>query len=90
MSSIETIGEAWNAGWEFSATCRGGTMDTGMSSRKCDWKYQLDTMTLLATRGRDFPIMNLADRFRCPRCGSRSIRVLFITPGSGSRKTASK
>ncbi|TBG52612.1 hypothetical protein ELG74_36575 (plasmid) [Rhizobium leguminosarum] len=90
MAEIETIGEAWNAGWKFSATCRHGTMDTGMSSRKCDWKYDLDTMTLLATRGRDFPIMRLSERLRCPRCGSRDIRVLFVLPGSTNRKSATR
>jgi hypothetical protein len=85
MSEIETIGQAWNAGWRFNASCRHGTMDTGSSSRK----YELDTMTLVATRGRDFPIMNLAERLRCPRCGSRKISVLFIAPGSASRKSVS-
>ncbi|TBE73875.1 hypothetical protein ELG97_37035 [Rhizobium leguminosarum] len=63
-------------------------MDTGLSSRKCDWKFELCTTTLLATRGRDFPIFDLRDRLRCPRCGSRSISVMTIVPGTPSRKTA--
>ncbi len=88
MASIETIGEAFNNGWQVSASCRHGTMDTGSSSRKCDWKYPLDMMTLVATRGRDFPMADLGDRLRCPRCGSRKISVMYVTPSNGSKRTA--
>ncbi|RWX36691.1 hypothetical protein EHI43_08770 [Rhizobium leguminosarum] len=63
-------------------------MDTGSSSRKCDWKHSLDMMTLVATRGRDFPILNLAARLRCPRCGSRRLRVMFLPPSAAPRHRA--
>ncbi|TAW54625.1 hypothetical protein ELG63_36605 [Rhizobium leguminosarum] len=65
-------------------------MDTGSSSRKCDWKFELCTTTLLATRGRDFPVFDLKDRLRCPRCGSRSISVMPVIPGAPNRKSASR
>jgi DNA-directed RNA polymerase subunit RPC12/RpoP len=33
--------------------------------------------SLVWTRGRNFPLEMLKDRLRCPRCGSRYVRVLF-------------
>jgi hypothetical protein len=66
MSEIGTIGDAFNQGWQLSAACRHGLVDTGSSSRKCDWKYNLDMTTLVATRGRDFPIDRVSERLRCP------------------------
>ncbi|MBP2462063.1 MULTISPECIES: hypothetical protein [unclassified Rhizobium] len=45
MSEIGTIGDAFNQGWQLSAACRHGLVDTGSSSRKCDWKYNLDMTT---------------------------------------------
>jgi len=50
--------------------------------RECDWRYELDMMTLVATRGRDFPLAMLSGRLRCPRCGSRKVALSF-TPGDG-------
>jgi len=31
--------------------------------------------TLICTRGRAFPLARLAERLRCPRCGSRHVAV---------------
>lgn len=90
MSEIGTIGDAFNQGWQLSAACRHGLVDTGSSSRKCDWKYNLDMTTLVATRGRDFPIDRVSERLRCPRCGSRKISVFFVTPSMPTRRTANR
>ncbi|WP_234823080.1 hypothetical protein [Ensifer adhaerens] len=43
-------------------------------------------LTLVTTRGRDFPLALLASRLRCPRCGSRLVSVAFIPPAGGDLK----
>ncbi|RVH56263.1 hypothetical protein CN213_16075 [Sinorhizobium meliloti] len=88
MTGIETLGEAHNAGWQLVARCRRGKVDHGHSARECHWRYELDMMTLVATRGRDFPLIRLAERLRCPRCGNRNITVVFSAPGNGERRAA--
>ncbi|MCZ4076263.1 hypothetical protein [Agrobacterium sp. LMR679] len=51
---VETIGEAFNADWQLFARCVDGRVDLGHAALKCEWRYDLDMMTLVATRGRDF------------------------------------
>ena len=41
---------------------------------------QLDTETLVCTRGRAFPLAQLESRLRCPKCGSRGMAVMFEPP----------
>lgn len=54
---METLGDAWEGGWQVSAVCHGGMIDLGSKShKKCDWKYDFDMPTLLAAKGRKFPI----------------------------------
>ena len=36
----------------------------------------VDRETLIWTRGRLFPLDNLGRYFKCPRCGSRQVRIL--------------
>lgn len=83
--SIETLGEAYAAGWGVRLSCaqpsRVGTTKVG----RCMWSGNLDMMTLVATRGHGLPLERLADLFRCPGCGSRRVRVLCEVP-SGSRR----
>lgn len=55
--------------------------------RQCIWSYDLDMLTLVATRGMDFPLSMVASRLRCPRCGSRSVTVVFMPPSEGDRRT---
>lgn len=90
MSDIETLGQAWNAGWRIKARCPVGRIDLGKASRKCDWNYELDVMTLVATRGRDFPVMRMADVLRCPRCGCRKIAIMLVLPSNGNRQAAAR
>jgi hypothetical protein len=54
-------------------------------SRECTYRVELDVESLVWTRGRDFPINRLAERLRCPRCGSRYVRVLFDPPPASRR-----
>jgi hypothetical protein len=37
-------------------------------------------VSIVATRGRDFPISQLEQRLRCPRRGSRRVAVMFNVP----------
>ncbi len=37
------------------------------------------------TRGRDFPLSLLAERLRCPRCGSRRVAVIYDPPAGIGR-----
>jgi DNA-directed RNA polymerase subunit RPC12/RpoP len=41
--------------------------------------------SLVWTCGRDFPLTRLEVRLRCPRCGSRAVRVLFEPPDTTAR-----
>ncbi|VTZ60825.1 conserved hypothetical protein [Sinorhizobium medicae] len=83
---VETIGEAFSLGWQLKARCAFGNREGMKSVRQCTWSYDLDMLTLVATRGRDFPLAMLASRLRCPRCGSRRIAVVFMPPIEGDRR----
>jgi hypothetical protein len=74
----ETIGEAMDAGWEISARCAWGGREGLKSVRECSWKHKLDVVTLVATRGRDFPLAMLSQRMRCPVCGSRRVAIAYL------------
>lgn len=71
--AIETIGEAYMHGWHIWAPCAYGRREGLKSIRKCICSYDLDMATLVATRGRDFPLAQIGERLRCPRCGSRKV-----------------
>ncbi|RVQ02036.1 hypothetical protein CN069_14970 [Sinorhizobium meliloti] len=83
---VETIGEAFSEGWQLRARCAYGNREGMKSVRRCTWTYDLDMLTLVATRGRDFPMAMLASRLRCPRCGSRAVSVVFMPPSEGDRR----
>lgn len=83
---VETIGEAFSLGWQLKARCAYGNREGLKSVRRCTWTYDLDMLTLVSTRGRDFPLAMLASRLRCPRCGSRAVSVVFVPPGEGDRR----
>ena len=77
---VSTLGEAWSAGWQIRVRCAGGRRDGMKSVRECVHGAKLDLSTLLWTRGRDMPLTALAERLKCPRCGSRQVRVIFEPP----------
>lgn len=76
MSGIETLGEAWRQSWRITAACALGRRPE-KHVRECFWQAELDMLTLVATRGRDFPVARIAERLRCPRCGCRQVRVMI-------------
>ncbi|OKP79753.1 hypothetical protein BTE77_06590 [Ensifer adhaerens] len=86
FAMVETIGEAHSLGWKLRAKCAYGKRDGLKSIRECVWTYDLDMLTLVSTRGRDFPMSMLASRLRCPRCGSRRVSVVFMPPADGDRR----
>jgi hypothetical protein len=84
MPMVETIRQARDYGWKAKARCAYGKRDAMKSIRACIQATDLDMDTLVWTRGRDFPLARLAERLRCPRCGSREVSVMFIPP-AGAR-----
>jgi hypothetical protein len=86
IAMVETIGEAFSLGWQLKARCAFGNREGMKSVRQCTWSYDLDMLTLVATRGRDFPLAMLASRLRCPRCGSRRMAVVFMPPSEGDKR----
>src|SRR5215217_2986916 len=68
---VETLAEAYTLSWRVHMRCAWGKRDGMKSVRECLFRCELDMETLAATRGRDFPLARLAERLRCPRCGSR-------------------
>jgi hypothetical protein len=87
LSMVETIGEAYALGWHVVARCKYGREDgpSSKSSRECNYRYELDMQTLVWTRGRAFPLSRLESRLRCPKCGSRSVVVMFQPPANAAK-----
>ena len=54
--------------------------------RECTFNAHLDLPTLLWTRGREFPLLALGDRLKCPACGSRRVSVMFVPPATPNRQ----
>jgi hypothetical protein len=81
---VETLGDALDLSWRVHMRCAHGPRDGMKRRRECVYGRALDLETLVCTRGRAFPLARLAERLRCPRCGSREIAVLFDPPaGAG-------
>jgi hypothetical protein len=80
--AVETLGEACAQGWRVTVRCSYGRTESprSQSSRECSYRKELDMETLVWTRGRGFPLSRLESRLRCPRCGSRSVVVLYQPP----------
>src|SRR5262245_51257934 len=86
---VETLGEAWSLGWRVHMRCAKPTRNGMKSVRGCVYRCELDMETLVCTRGRAFPLALLADRLRCPRCGSRQVSVMYDPPSGAGRVSAS-
>jgi hypothetical protein len=84
---VETLGEAWSLGWRVHMRCAKPTREGMKSVRECIFRCELDMETLVCTRGRAFPLARLAERLRCPRCGSRQVAVVYHAP-SGVHRAA--
>jgi len=89
---IGTIGEAHDLGWKLRAYCRHGNRDGMKSIRECTWSIDLHLPTLVATRGRAFPLASVGSRLKCIRCGSMRVSVIFEPPtiATESRARASR
>lgn len=86
--SVETLGEALQAGWRVRARCAFGKRDGLKSIRECNRTVELDLGSLAWTRGRNFPLARLGDRMMCPDCGSRKVTVTFEPPAGGGAQPA--
>jgi DNA-directed RNA polymerase subunit RPC12/RpoP len=80
--AIETLGEAMDFSWRVTVRCADGPRDGMKRVRDCVYGGELDLNTLVWTRGRDFPLARLENRLKCPRCGSRRVRLAFSVPPS--------
>jgi hypothetical protein len=78
--SVETLGEAWNHSWQLHMRCLDDGREGLKHRRPCNYRTELHVQTLVCTRGRDFPLARIAERLRCPRCGSRRVAVIFGPP----------
>jgi DNA-directed RNA polymerase subunit RPC12/RpoP len=78
----ETLGQAWNLGWQIRIRCLDGGREGLKHRRDCGYRTELDLQTLVCTRGRDFPLARIAERLRCPRCGCRRVAVMFDPPAN--------
>jgi len=83
---VETLDEAWNLGCHLTMRCLDNGREGMKNKRECGYRRDLELETLVATRGRTFPLADLASRLRCPRCGCRRVAVMFGPPLT--RKTA--
>jgi hypothetical protein len=85
---VETLGEALSLGWRVHMRCARPMHDRMKSTRECVFRCELDMETLVCTRGRAFPLARLAERLRCPRCGSRQVSVVYDAPSGANRVSA--
>ena len=86
--SVETLGDAHAAGWRITVRCAWGPRDGMKRARECVHGAELDLETLIWTRGRDFPLALLDSRLKCPRCGSRRVRLAFVIPSEPKQMRA--
>lgn len=88
LMAVETIGEALDFSWRLTVRCAHGPRDGMKRVRECVYGGELDLQTLVWTRGRDFPLARLESRLKCPRCGSRQVRLAFSVPPSSRQMRA--
>jgi hypothetical protein len=86
---IETLGDAFTHSVKVWMACAWGPQTKGYQrGRECQYRKDLDLETLICTRGRDFPMVRLGERVRCPRCGSREVRVVWNFPSNSGAAAA--
>ena len=80
MRHRKTLGEAWKSGWRLRARCfwLGPNKSGNRKTVWCDMTVELDMVTLVWTRGENFPLNMLKERVRCPKCWRLDkVRVFF-------------
>lgn len=90
MPAVSTLGEARAYGWKLTVRCAGGKGDAMKKHRACVTSAGLDLETLVWTRGLDFPLGLLGERMKCPRCGSRRVRIVYEPPDAPVRQVEAK
>jgi len=88
---VTTLGEAWRLGWRIRVRCYlvGPHHNRGWRDHVVrDTTAELDMKTLVWTRGELMALDLLAERLRCPICGSRKIQVWFEVPGQPGKRAA--
>lgn len=86
--SVETLSEAFLAGWRVKVRCAWGPRDGMKRVRECVFGGELDLQALIWTQGRDVPPTMLESRLKCPRWRSRRVRVAFTVPPNNQRVSA--
>jgi DNA-directed RNA polymerase subunit RPC12/RpoP len=71
-----------------AAPCRQHVRFVAPTRPRAGCRKELDVETLVATRGRHFPLAQLESRLRCPRCGSRRVVVMFEVPANPNAQAA--
>lgn len=82
MATITTLGDAYAAGWSIRMRCLRGHLKHIVKRDPCRFEAELNLETLVCTRGRRFPLSQLASRLQCPNCGDNKLELLFDVPGS--------
>ena len=77
---VETLSEALDQDWTLQLFCGRGKREAMKSIRECLASIDADLASIVWTRGREFPMALIGSRLKCPRCGSRVVRVLFQPP----------
>jgi hypothetical protein len=75
----ETLGEALDEGWRLTVRCA-HYRDGLRSVKPCIGQHELSLHTMIWTHGRRCPIGYLQGRLRCPKCGSTSIMLMWVSP----------
>lgn len=80
--AIETLWELYTASGSAHFRCAWGRRAGLKTIRECGFRYQIDIMSLMLTRGRSCLLADLEfDRMRCPMCGSKRYQIAFTLPG---------
>jgi hypothetical protein len=82
MATITTLGEAFDAKWGIRMQCQRGTHRGIVKIDACRYEASLCLLTLVATRGRVYPLARIASRIRCPNCGDLGVALAFDVPGT--------
>ena len=69
---METLGDAFAAGWRITGRCAWGKREGMKSRRECQYTRELDLETLVCTRGPNFPLSSLDGRLLCARAVGRA------------------
>lgn len=82
MAVIKTLGDAFAAGWSIRIRCLRGSHRGIVKIDPCHYEADLHMETLVCTRGRRFPLSQLASRLLCPNCAENRFELLYDVPGS--------